>query len=179
MLQVKDLKLLSIKDFANENIFVLELEGLASKIWHECYKGILSNAQIDYMLENFYSKESLLKALAEGYVFYIIQKQHVSLGYLGLKVAKCDFVDEVKSSCKKSVFIDKLYIKKEHRGEKIAYKLLKSLEENFQILWLYVNKNNVSAISFYEKFGFKNIYSVKKDIGGGYFMDDYVYVYEG
>ncbi|PAF51835.1 hypothetical protein BKH43_00965 [Helicobacter sp. 13S00401-1] len=178
MLYVDDLKFLTEKDFASEDVFILELQGLASKIWHECYKGILTKAQIDYMLENFYSKESLLKALDEGYVLYIIKQQNISLGYIGLKIAKCDFVSEKSSACKKSVFIDKLYIKKEHRDKGVATKIIKSLASSFKIIWLYVNKNNINAIKFYEKFGFKNIYSTKKDIGEGYFMDDYVYVYE-
>ncbi len=41
-------------------------------------------------------------------------------------------------------------------------------------LYLQVNKNNTGSIAAYERNGFAVAKSVKVDIGGGYFMDDYV-----
>jgi len=50
----------------------------------------------------------------------------------------------------------------------------KAAEMHLDGLELTVNKNNASAISFYEALGFENILSQKVDIGGGFYMDDYV-----
>jgi ribosomal protein S18 acetylase RimI-like enzyme len=37
-----------------------------------------------------------------------------------------------------------------------------------------VNKRNRNAIAAYEKYGFRIVDSVVKDIGGGFVMDDYI-----
>ena len=39
---------------------------------------------------------------------------------------------------------------------------------------LTVNKHNDNSIAAYKKMGFETIDSVKTDIGGGYYMDDFV-----
>ena len=39
---------------------IAEVACLADEIWHECYKGIISDAQIEYMVENFQSKDAML-----------------------------------------------------------------------------------------------------------------------
>ena len=44
----------------------------------------------------------------------------------------------------------------------------------FKKLRLNVNKHNERAISVYRRNGFETVESVKNDIGGGFFMDDYV-----
>ena len=46
--------------------------------------------------------------------------------------------------------------------------------EGFEKLRLNVNKHNERAISVYLRNGFESVESVKNDIGGGFFMDDYV-----
>ena len=39
---------------------------------------------------------------------------------------------------------------------------------------LRVNRNNINAVAAYERFGFGIVATNKKDIGGGYVMDDYL-----
>ena len=46
-----------------------EIAKLADEIWHECYKGIISDAQIDYMVDNFQSKEAMLELYGNGAEF--------------------------------------------------------------------------------------------------------------
>ena len=43
-----------------------------------------------------------------------------------------------------------------------------------RFLRLNVNKNNAAALRAYQRNGFYQAEAVKVDIGGGYFMDDYV-----
>ena len=42
-------------------------------------------------------------------------------------------------------------------------------------MWLTVNKNNISAVSVYEKRGFKKIGEGVTDIGNGFVMDDFYF----
>ena len=46
----------------------------------------------------------------------------------------------------------------------------------YREVYLTVNKENARAVHAYEKYGMKREKSIKTDIGGGFFMDDYVYV---
>ena len=48
-----------------------------------------------------------------------------------------------------------------------------ALENHSKTLSLNVNRFN-SALTFYEKIGFKIIDEVNVDIGNGYFMEDYI-----
>ena len=41
-------------------------------------------------------------------------------------------------------------------------------------MFLNVNRHNESSIAFYEKIGFRKVYTEDNDIGNGYFMNDYV-----
>jgi ribosomal protein S18 acetylase RimI-like enzyme len=45
----------------------------------------------------------------------------------------------------------------------------------FNSVWLTVNKNNISAVSVYEKRGFKKIGEGVTDIGNGFVMDDFYF----
>ena len=46
--------------------------------------------------------------------------------------------------------------------------------EGLSSLWLTVNRYNTHTISWYKYHGFEIIDEVKKDIGEGFFMDDYI-----
>jgi diamine N-acetyltransferase len=61
--------------------------------------------------------------------------------------------------------IDSIYIKTNYRGQRIGYKLMqKALERlnklNLNEIDIYVAEGNEQVFSFYEKFGFKNRFTV-------------------
>ena len=78
------------------------------------------------------------------------------------------------------LFSSKLYVRKEHRGKGIARGFLGEmialcrLEYGLDKIRLMVSKQNKDAIAAYHKMGFETIEPVKVDIGGGFFMDDYL-----
>jgi diamine N-acetyltransferase len=41
-------------------------------------------------------------------------------------------------------------------------------------MYLQVNRNNFDSIAAYQRLGFEVVDLVKTDIGGGFYMDDYV-----
>jgi GNAT superfamily N-acetyltransferase len=75
--------------------------------------------------------------------------------------------------------LSKLYVRKSVRGKGVGKLILDFVErkcssEGLDTLWLTVNRYNHGPISWYQQCGFVTVDEVKKDIGGGYFMDDYI-----
>ncbi len=147
---------------------VQQLAQLASHIWHEYFPCILSDQQIDYMVEKFQSSSAITTQLEqEGYEYYFIKQGEQILGYTGI--------------CPKEgkLFLSKLYLRKEHRGHGYARQAMDFLvslckERNLCCIWLTVNRFNQHSIQVYEAMGFTTARTQVADIGSGYVMDDYI-----
>ena len=144
---------------------------LASDIWHEYWTCILSNEQIDYMVEKFQSFEAMQQQVeTEKYSYYFIFANNDILGYCGI------------SEKDEYLFLSKFYLKKEYRhlgyGLK-AFVQISSIAKdlNYKTIRLTVNKNNTNTINAYLKYGFKIVDAVVTDIGSGFVMDDYIMDY--
>lgn len=145
-----------------------ETAKLAAQIWHEFFVCILSNEQIDYMLEKFQSKKAMMRQIEkEKYQYYRMQLGQKYIGYMGIKEEG------------NRLFLSKLYIEKENRRKGYASQAFAFLEEycknkGLQSAYLTVNKYNEHSIEVYKKKGFQIIKSQVTDIGEGFVMDDYV-----
>ncbi len=140
------------------------IQRLAYKIWREYYPIILSADQIDYMLREMYSLQTLAADHARGARFAFIGE----LGFLGYELVK----DTVK--------LHKLYILASARGQGVGAAALAYVSERAKALGakrieLNVNKRNTLAQKAYERAGYTRTKSVVIDIGGGFVMDDYIY----
>lgn len=149
-----------------------KLAALASKIWHEYWTEILTESQIEYMLENFQSVNAIEKQIAEEhYNYYFISNDNdENIGYFGI------------SNKENYMFLSKLYLLKEYRRKgigKAAFEKIKQLaaKENLTTIRLTVNKYNTNTINAYKKWGFEITDSVITDIGSGFVMDDYIMEY--
>lgn len=146
------------------------LAALAESIWHECFPGIISEGQINYMVEKFQSLPAMKRQMSEdGYEYYFIMHDGEVAGYTGISAA----LDE------RALFLSKLYLKKEFRGRSIASKVIDMLADMAKSakksgITLTVNRGNEQAIALYLHKGFVVARCQKADIGGGYYMDDYV-----
>ena len=147
------------------------LASLASEIWHEYWPVILSQEQIDYMVEKFQSS-TVMKSQIENdrYIYNILEDRDNLIGYFGI-CPKDDYL-----------FLSKLYIKKDFRNlgcGRLAFNKIKqiSLELGKKKIQLTVNKYNEHAIDVYKHYGFKIVDSVVTDIGNGFVMDDYIMEY--
>lgn len=141
---------------------------LAKKIWTEHYTSIIGVNQVKYMLRKFQSASVIEEDIKErGYIYFIaIDKDHL-IGYCAIKYED------------KELFLSKIYIEKESRGQGIAKCFLdKSIEKaqnkGLSSIYLTVNKNNHPSIAAYQKMGFTITEEVVSDIGGGFVMDDYI-----
>ncbi len=142
---------------------------LADEIWHEWFPSILSAEQIDYMVEKFQSERAMREQLESGYTYYLIRKGISRIGYTAIRTDEGGLL-----------FLSKLYIKKEHRGNGYAREVFAFLkdycrEHGLNAIWLTVNKHNDSSIAVYKKSGFRVIGEDVTDIGNGYVMDDYFF----
>ena len=142
---------------------------LADEIWHEYFPCIITEAQIDYMVEKFQSLDAMCRQVEEqGYEYLVVYDDEDLCGYIGIKPEKDD-----------RLFLSKLYLRSDKRGKGIASLMLDRVAEEAEALgknsvYLTVNKHNDQAIAVYQKRGFEVSELVVTDIGSGFVMDDFV-----
>lgn len=141
---------------------------LADKVWNEHYTGLLAPAQIAYMVDKFQSAGAIARQIAqEGYRYFLLELDGRAAGYTAVQAAEG------------RLFLSKLYIERDARGQGAASQALAFLEglcrrERLRAIWLTVNKGNASSIAVYKHWGFETVDTQVADIGGGFVMDDYI-----
>lgn len=149
-----------------------EVSVLAEKIWHECFVGIISEAQIDYMVRKFQSYNAMKEQISDqGYSYYAVRDNGDICGYICMKPEEGS-----------RFFLSKLYLRKDKRNKGIASQMLEKVISEAKAagkssVYLTVNKHNSHAIDVYIKKGFRMISDAVTDIGGGFVMDDYIMEY--
>jgi diamine N-acetyltransferase len=150
-----------------------EIAALADLIWRTHYPGIITAEQIDYMLGRMYDLKVLRAELAEGisYERLLVEGQLRAFAAYG------------PWGGKKEMKVYKLYVHPESQRQGLGSRLLRYVEEKareqkFSVLLLTVNKANQKAIAAYRKNGFTVRETATVDIGGGFFMDDFIMVKE-
>lgn len=150
-----------------------EVAELANEIWHECFVGIISAEQIDYMVEKYQSYHAMKRQIAEqNYRYFAVRDEEEMCGYFA-----------VKPEDDSRFFLSKLYLRKDKRGRGISSTMLKRVCDEAKdcgktSVYLTVNKFNAHAIAVYKKTGFVVIDAPSTDIGNGFVMDDYVMEYK-
>ena len=141
---------------------------LTFRVWPQTYASILSQEQIDYMLEMMYSEFSLKNQMTkDGCQFIIVYENGNPVGF-------ASYSEEETHRWK----LNKIYVLQNQQGKgtgkhMINYIIEEIKKQNANSLYLQVNRYN-NAKSFYEKLGFAEIDFINLDIGNGYFMNDYV-----
>ncbi|HKI70128.1 MAG TPA: GNAT family N-acetyltransferase [Verrucomicrobiae bacterium] len=143
---------------------------LANVIWRACYPGMITTAQIDYMLARMYSLNALCEEICSQGIRY--DQLFVNGDLAGF--ASCGPTAEPDV-----IKLHKLYLLPELHGRGLGSLLLQQVEQEVRAaggrrLILSVNKHNAKAIATYRRNGFAIVGSVVTDIGAGFVMDDYV-----
>jgi ribosomal protein S18 acetylase RimI-like enzyme len=152
------------------------LRELADTIWRQHYAGIISAAQIDYMLAGRFSDEALREQVrAADRWLELLRVSGTPVGYCGYELASIDGEERAAADMK----LGQLYVLDSHRGMGLGRFMLGHIEGRARelgrrLLWLQVNKRNTGAIGFYRAAGFEVIRDAVFEIGGGFVMDDYV-----
>lgn len=148
-----------------------EVASAANVIWHEYFPFLLSDEQIDYMVDKFQSFDAIKEQTKhEHYKYYQVLIDEKMVGYIGLKFEP------------DRLFLSKLYLKKEARGNDYASKMMDFVfdvarKQCYESVYLTCNKYNENSLKVYVKKGFKRIDEAVIDIGNGFVMDDYIYEY--
>jgi diamine N-acetyltransferase len=141
---------------------------LAREIWQATYPGIITQEQIDFMLEQRYGVERLYDDLEDA-------DKWLDQALLGERRIGFAFSEIYRGEFK----LDKLYIHPEMQRRGVGGLLIEHVADRarrlgYPCLILAVNKRNENAIASYRKYGFAVRETVVDDIGGGYVMSDFV-----
>jgi ribosomal protein S18 acetylase RimI-like enzyme len=156
-----------IRPAGEKDLFVVKM--LAEKIWPLTYSGILTAAQIGYMLNRMYSPDSLQQQMQEyHHHFLILEHEGKPAGFASYSLNPAD----------KKGKLQKIYVDTALQGKGLGKFLLEYVaarmkEADCLIIQLDVNRQN-NARLFYEKLGFSVTGEKDTDIGNGFFMNDYV-----
>ncbi len=143
------------------------IRDIAFKTWPVAYGSILSNEQLEYMLENLYSTASLEAQLKDHHYFFLALLNYEAVGFASFSRMEGHIYK-----------LQKLYVLPDTQKTGTGLALLNIVETTAKSmgcerLQLNVNRNN-KAKSFYEKNNFAVIREEDIDIGNGYFMNDFI-----
>jgi len=147
------------------------IQDLARRSWKNAYAEILSNEQMEYMLNTMYSEAEISKHLKKtDYHYYLVFDDNLNSfdGFLGYE----NHYEE------KTTKLHRIYLVPESKGKGLGKQTLEFLNEKVKEsgdsrIILNVNKNN-SAQNFYKSQGYTIYDEGVFDIGNGFVMDDYL-----
>jgi ribosomal protein S18 acetylase RimI-like enzyme len=143
-----------------------ELSEMAWDIWIDYYSTFVTGDNIEYILSISQTEEAIRQQILDGYLYSFIFEEGVKVGYLCF-LPKDDLL-----------YISKYYVFKEFRGKGIGSRAMDEILEigramNMKTAYLNVNRHNLRSIEIYKHKGFIIAKEDKKDIGNGFYMDDY------
>jgi len=141
---------------------------VAEGTWPVAYAGMISAAQIAYMLDMMYSMDALHEQLAKGHIFHLAEDGGRPVGFAGFEHHYTDGRTR----------LHKLYVLPALKGTGLGRRLVErvvqaTLRSGDRAIELNVNKRN-PAVRFYHHLGFTIERDEVLDIGQGFVMDDHV-----
>ncbi len=162
--QISEVKILPVTSPTRKMAVV----SLAQIIWNEWFPSIISQEQVNYMVEKFQSMPAIDEAIAEkSYEYFLMILGDTPIGYMG--VAPDDG----------ALLLSKLYLMKPFRGQRRSNLFFEKAEEvakekGFTKVRLFVNRHNYNSVRVYLRKGFRIVDEVKTDIGEGFICDDFL-----
>jgi ribosomal protein S18 acetylase RimI-like enzyme len=143
------------------------IQAMSRAIWPDTYLGIISEAQIAYMLDLMYATSVIGDEMQRGVAWELTLLDEVPVGYLSWQR-----LDGGRLK------INKLYLLPAGRGMGIAAAAVDRVRRSARDrgcshVTLVVNKRNARAIAAYRRIGFAIEADIVTDIGQGFVMDDH------
>ncbi len=144
------------------------IRAIAYASWPLAYGEILSKKQLNWMLEKFYSNDSLQQNIDNNHRFFLAYENDMPLGFVAV---------EHHFKYEKTTRLHKIYLLPECQGKGFGKILLDfvaemALKHQDCCVSLNVNKYN-KALDFYKSQGFEVVSDEVIAIGNGFFMDDF------
>ncbi len=146
-----------------------QIRQLAEQIFPATYKEIISQEQIDFMMDWMYSISNLNKQMDDGHIYFLAYRETAPVGYVSVEQQNKDLFH-----------LQKIYVLGSEQGTGCgrflfteAVKYIKTVHPAPCTMELNVNREN-RAIRFYEHMGMHKARQGDFSIGNGYFMNDYI-----
>ncbi len=143
------------------------IRDLSLKTWPQTYSTIISSEQIEYMMNLMYSAVSIREQMKQQNEFIIVNDGRDPVGFAAFSLIDTGIYK-----------LHKIYLLPQMQGKGagkfVINEIIKAMaRKGGKALQLNVNRNN-KAKDFYEKMGFIILREEDIDIGGGYYMNDYI-----
>jgi ribosomal protein S18 acetylase RimI-like enzyme len=139
---------------------------LADAIWKKHYVPLIGMTQVEYMLNEIYSPESIARQMREQQNYTLVYDDQTPVGYIA-----------ISTKDNKNYFLHKFYIEVGEHGKGIGSQLFEHMlhtMKTLETIELTVNRQNYKSVNFYFKHGFTIKDIADFDIGNGFFMNDFV-----
>lgn len=164
-----------------------EMGELSSAIVKEHFDPIIGPEQNDYMIARFNTADAIADQIANhGYRYFFACDPEASASagarerHIGFVAFYPREVSTGSAAAIRELYLSKFYLVASKRGRGLSRDMCRFVVDHARALGcsrvvLNVNRNNYQAILAYEHLGFRKVREEKNDIGGGYYMDDFVY----
>ena len=150
------------------------IRDIAYRTWPDTYGNIVPAAQLEYMLELFYSDEALTAQMEEKrHQFILVKESDVVLGFASY---------EHNYLGQNTTRLHKIYLLPESQGKGAGKLLIDAVvkvatDNQSDVVSLNVNRFN-TAVTFYQKMGFEIVGEEDVALDHGYLMEDYKMEYK-
>ena len=147
---------------------IRSIRNLARVTFPATYSSIISAEQIDFMMDMMYSETVLRRELEEGVTYLMLLADETPAG----------FVSFGKQDDEGLFHLHKIYLLPDFQGLGYGREMFLKAEQEMRAqgaraFELNVNRHN-KALDFYKKMGMSIDRSGDFDIGGGFYMNDYI-----
>lgn len=136
---------------------ILQLQEIGRKTFVQTFLPFNSQETIDEYLEESFAITKLEKELSNNYSeFYFAEINNNIVGYLKVNTGDA----QTESNIENALEVERIYVLNQWHGKKVGQELLNkaiTIAKNKKVerVWLGVWENNLRAVNFYEKNGFK------------------------
>lgn len=147
---------------------IRSIQNLALVTFPATYSSIISAEQIDFMMDMMYSETVLRRELEGGVTFLMLLADGTPAGFISFG----------KQDDEGLFHLHKIYLLPEYQGLGYGREMFLKAEHEMRAqgakaFELNVNRHN-KALDFYKKMGMSIDRSGDFDIGGGFYMNDYI-----
>lgn len=136
---------------------IQKLVEIGKQTFYETFASANSEEDMAAYLAKGFSHEKLKSELTDpNTLFYFAEEKGQAIGYLKINTGSAQ--SEMKDE--NTLEIERIYVRKEHQGKKVGQLLFEKAiavanKKNVESVWLGVWEENLKAMRFYQKNGFK------------------------